>query len=99
MTKIKHTPGPWVATAQGNDTIYIHDINPMGKTFGTIAEIGSDSKYPEIYAIDKANAQLIAAAPDLLEALKNIENDDNSIPPAIWLLVKNAIAKAEGGAV
>jgi len=43
-----------------------------------------------------ANAQLIEAAPDMLEALKNLENDDGSIPQRAWDMVKAAIAKAEG---
>jgi len=43
-----------------------------------------------------ANARLISAAPDLLDALKSIENDDGSIPKAIWDLRNAAIDKAEG---
>lgn len=42
----------------------------------------------------KDDAMLIAAAPDLLEALLNIENDDNSIPKPIWEMRNNAIRKA-----
>ena len=31
-----------------------------------------------------ANAKLIACAPELLELLMDLENDDNRIPKAIW---------------
>ena len=42
----------------------------------------------------KKDVALISAAPDMLEALQNLENDDNSIPEHAWKLVKDAIAKA-----
>jgi len=45
---------------------------------------------------NKEDAQLIAAAPDLLEALQNLENDDGSIPHHAWAMVQTAIAKATG---
>jgi hypothetical protein len=50
----------------------------------------------EIEKEREANAKLIAAAPLLLEALQNIENDDGSIPATIWKLRNDAINKALG---
>ena len=44
----------------------------------------------------EANAQLISAAPDLFEALINIENDDNRIPETIWEMRNKALNKALG---
>jgi hypothetical protein len=43
---------------------------------------------------DHPDARLIAAAPELLEALENLENDDGHIPASIWAKVQSAIAKA-----
>jgi len=45
---------------------------------------------------NRQHAHLISAAPDMLEVLKSLENDDNSIPDAIWEMRNKAIAKAEG---
>ena len=42
------------------------------------------------------NAKLISAAPDLFEALINIENDDNRIPSTIWEMRNKALNKALG---
>lgn len=47
-------------------------------------------------AEDHANACLIAAAPLMLEALENIENDDQHMPDTAWELIQAAIAKARG---
>lgn len=44
-------------------------------------------------------AHLIAAAPDMYEALANLENDDGHIPPSAWKLVQDALAKARGETV
>ncbi len=46
--------------------------------------------------INHPDAYLIEAAPDMLEALLSIENDDGTIPAAIWDLRNKAIAKARG---
>jgi hypothetical protein len=51
----------------------------------------------EVDRIEAANARLIAAAPDMLEALLNLENDGwANMPPSAWKLVQDAIAKATG---
>lgn len=63
----------------------------IGPRFGKqVCVVFTDSKEEE------ANARLIAAAPDLLEALENIENDDGHIPEKIWAMRNAAIAKAKG---
>ena len=98
----KHTPGPWILF-QDQSVRHYAGIE-AGKL--SIVSIG----YPdELNPIDDsgvhgntedealANAYLIAAAPDLLEALENLENDDNSIPSHAWDMVQSAIAKAKGG--
>ena len=75
------------------------------ETYPTLHQIWNNSNSGDIptfiartcYAPkSEANAKLIAAAPDMLEALQNLENDDNSIPECAWKMVKDAIAKATG---
>ena len=43
---------------------------------------------------DKRNAAMISAAPDMLEALENLENDDEHMPESAWAMVQAAIGKA-----
>lgn len=89
----KHTPGKWTA-----DGWTIHAENAArhdGNSNGAICVIvtGGEDAWEEV-----ANARLIAAAPDLLEALKGLVKDC----PTSELLEQRlatgraAIAKAEG---
>ena len=100
-TQTKHTPGPW---AIGN-THFVPGFSPDGMDwiiairntetgFACIAQ-GSTKEKAE------ANARLIAAAPDLLEACIDaakfiMQGHGDQI--AIWDTLNSAIAKAEGGA-
>lgn len=80
---MSHTPGPWEAV-EIIDHISVESKKQTIATFFT---------YQENYL---SNANLIAAAPEMLEALKNIENDDQRLPNSAWGLIQKAIAKAEG---
>ena len=86
----KHTPGPWVGFVD-ND---IYSVMPAMRP-GTICE----------YIANPGDASLIAAAPDLLEALRAFvdncpyyKSDDGS--PFVWHRIfreaRAAIAKATG---
>lgn len=90
----QHTPAPW-KQYQWEDKIYASVRGPDGRC---VADCGSRSDQ-----IAQANARLIAAAPDLLEALRYIAGLDTSqdASPAQCSAVAvamDAIAKAEGGA-
>lgn len=60
-TEAKHTPGPWEVSRRNAWRVAdAHD--------NTVASTGTDSSIS--YGAHVANARLIAAAPDMLEALK-----------------------------
>ena len=91
---MKHTPGPWSVD---------HNINVMAAG-GFVAFPGISAGFDQ-----KANARLIAAAPELLEALQALEdyvcnNISNDYPTGIdtdsiaFRQAHAAIAKATGGA-
>lgn len=66
---VVHTPGPWEL---GN----VYELSPSGRCRQIVAE---DGKVCLVYGIEdadcKANAKLIAAAPELLTALQRIRDD------------------------
>lgn len=64
----KHTPGPWLATGWENTVVNIPDTHHGGHL--TICVYPASGRAPRSEAV--ANARLIAAAPDLLEALEAI---------------------------
>jgi hypothetical protein len=63
----KHTPGPWEASITANSIgqrhIYDENNHPIAQT------VHKDVEHPERIS---ANALLIAAAPELLDALQNL---------------------------
>lgn len=79
MSSAKHTPGPW-ATSPSRDGS--HDIGIVGaghepkRNIVLLAECFSDIRRAHEYANEEciANARLIAAAPELLEALRQSAN-------------------------
>ena len=92
----KHTPGPWKAVYGTSRKLWVRDSG------GFLCFMTEPFRYPNQdgrYAIEilemEANARLIAAAPDLLEALKDARfalYGNGAGNPKI----DAAIAKAEG---
>ena len=85
-----HTPGPWTIHETDRSTLIIKDYTPHAHV-GVIAKI----TWRMVHPASVANARLIAAAPDLLEALKEIVAISDRKHNA-WDRAKAAIAKAEG---
>ena len=99
MSKQSHTPGPWTNTLgliQGHVSTTDTVIRP---TIALVAQTTTSAK---------ANAQLIAAAPEMLEALVSIYNMANlqlaletryskKTCDMIMRQMQEAIAKARGG--
>ena len=80
--KAKHTPGPW--------TLHPTALHPAVRSAGTpdagprrICTVGTMNGNP----VDKANARLIAAAPELLEALIALLGVAPSKAPGAGLIV------------
>lgn len=99
-----HTPGPWLIEAETCHTGDIATVHHTADKWVTIyaphwAETGMDEHE------QSANARLIAAAPDLLEALKLYVLQDNfatdygyGVGGEAKATAEAAIAKATGGA-
>jgi len=94
MSETKHTPGPWTVRE------YPHLAHPFTQSlyeieFGGEGELICDTVY------ERSDANLIAAAPDMLAALEDAREALNK-PPFInsqtLKCIDAAIAKAKGGA-
>lgn len=91
----KHTPAPW----NTGETIIIHanTLENLGASLGFINTSDEDRK-----AIAKANSHLIAAAPELLEALQDLLQNtwvdyEASVDPRPYIeKARTAISKATG---
>lgn len=99
MSESKHTPGPWQCSARPSGPWW--HIGAGNQSVCTVH--ACSKKHAPVYAaMFKANADLIAAAPDLLAALSALLLEYQHIHPndpndPVWL-ARAAIAKAEGGA-
>jgi hypothetical protein len=106
-SKAKHTPGPWeLGHELGEGFSIVREIAPHSGQLLVVATSGTQKKFMG-HQIDRetaqANARLIAAAPELLEACKrlliahtaNIQAQGYEFD-AWSRLAEAAIAKAEG---
>lgn len=94
MTQFKGTPGPWEVEDNG----YFYDINAGRATVGNVCSSMSWFDNDEHRGpVATANARLIAAAPELLEALQDALHayDKHGEYPE-WDFARAAINKATG---
>lgn len=104
MGESKHTPGPWEVSI-GNDYAVTAEAYPKAYPHHYKSDdLGEYLAYVGNRAEDfgKANARLIAAAPDMLEALEVMLQEPwltDSDKPKHWAQeqARAAIAKAKGG--
>lgn len=85
-----HTPGPWVQFTDQGKTVA---ILPAGRP-GEICSFDGERENND------ANASIVAASPDMLDALQSIRAHMADLPSvlakAIWTTCESAIAKATG---
>lgn len=108
MSHTQHTPGPWFYdwSSKINDHIIGWHVGRQVAPMDEMGCIEHMITVPNDHDGAEANARLIAAAPELLEALKDIlaeiknEHGDPSqdVLDRIEGISNRAIAKAEGGA-
>lgn len=97
MTQFKGTPGPWEVEDNG----HFYDINAGRATVGDVCSSISWFDNDEHRGpVAMANAQLIAAAPELLEALQGllirVADDEEYGPEHAITIARAAITKATG---
>ena len=101
----EYTPGPW-RVSDGDSFSGGSDVSePPEYEYIVLAERKTPSVIASFWDFDwgdeaQANARLIAAAPDLLEALEMVRDADNDngrkIPSLARAKIDAAIAKARG---
>ena len=100
---MKHTPGPWEADFE----TYPIMVRSQSETWPLVDELGNEEGRAGVFIANtgdnKANARLIAAAPDLLEALKDmLDNHEDACTgygEGAADKARAAIAKATGGEI
>ena len=77
MTQNTHTKGPWTANGL---TVIESDHDGVNRSIAELISWERDSLTHE----EKANARLLAAAPDLLETLELFEQLKDDLTPEQW---------------
>ncbi|HEJ4644000.1 TPA: hypothetical protein ACWMI6_005978 [Pseudomonas aeruginosa] len=106
----KHTPGPWVLDTIPTSVGICHRIGPFPPRRPDDVKVRHACLYADYPSASnpadeelEANARLIAAAPELLEALQHIEeywnrdSNEQAMTDALWHIIETAqaaIAKA-----
>jgi len=99
-----HTPGPWRIKTTGNIGNAIEADcglrSPLFadngfRTVATFQSCCASDRYDEQEANALANARLIAAAPELLEALQGLVECEHTTAE-LWQAARAAIARATG---
>ena len=95
---IAHTPGPWFTRREGFSTVYI-EARIGG---GMLQEVAACGPTAAGIGQQEANAQLIAAAPELLSIVQELQESaaywsEYDVPLGIVDRINAAIAKATGG--
>jgi len=90
-----HTPGPWYAEGMGGiqmdgvrDGYMINSAEQRRIAVMHVSSVPRNERWP--------NANLIAAAPDLLAALEEVQSGAKGDSVDMWLRVEAAIKKAKG---
>ena len=99
--KRSHTPGPWSVEDPIEGELSIVEANKPTHEWKFIATVylreGNDpDEFP--HAVSEANARLIAAAPDLLQAIEDVVEswDSDQYESPLGRKVREAMAKAKG---
>lgn len=103
MSAPKHTPGPWEFRVYAGGCIIVskHDapgrsVRDWLKGVSVIVDAQIDDDQGNAHEASP-DAHLIAAAPELLKALKDLEGSfEKHRPKSMWDAARAAIAKAEG---
>lgn len=73
--EFKGTKGNWEINPRASRNVRCGNVTIANCSAG---QNGDDEE------IEKANAKLIAAAPEMFEFIASLENDNNSIPKFMW---------------
>ena len=104
MSAAKHTPGPWRCLQRGTQvwgrSVGGSRLVESDHLIGDVRGWGHIQYLPNGEGVQDANGRLIAAAPDMLEALEKLArlgNGDEYGNSDGNMIARAAIAKATGG--
>lgn len=99
MNEKNWTPGPWVAYENAGDKCFYvaqQDGAPYTPDYSDVCGLECRTWSGERTIVQRANAHLIAAAPELLAACEAAEWNSLDLPDFVVKQLRDALAKARG---
>lgn len=94
--KCNHTPGPWSHCGGSYAGRITAKYNRLVGAIATVHGVSRGGRGKLSNPEANANARLIAAAPEMLDALKWVRDNCTGLPAVARAIAEKAITKAEG---
>jgi hypothetical protein len=91
VSEAKHTAGPWIAASRPSSVVGLPVVSQSGRSIASVTHFNLGEQFDNHDQESRANARLIAAAPELLSIVERFV----ALPGGAWHPERHAADEAE----